>query len=321
LLSIVIATHNGAHTLPRTLQSLRAIEPPRGGWKLIVVDNASTDATPEILKAAAADLPLTLLHEQTRGKNFAINQALDHIEGDLVIFSDDDVIVNPHFAVAHREAADSQPDFAMFGGEIHPYWEARPPEATFGVLPFSVLYADTGSARPRGPCDPVALWGPNFSVRASVFGAGIRFDTSIGPGAGQYGMGSETSFLLMLKALHHRAFWEPAAKVEHIVRPNQVTWPYIWSRAEKFGKGSFMQNDAARPYEGPLWFGAPRWWLRAFLQTCVKAACAKARFDEAAYLTHRWDAHRQWGWRRGFQSRAAAAEAAALSHRASPSDS
>jgi glycosyltransferase involved in cell wall biosynthesis len=40
---IITTTHNGTDTLGRTLEQLCALSPPPGGWKLLVVNKASTD--------------------------------------------------------------------------------------------------------------------------------------------------------------------------------------------------------------------------------------------------------------------------------------
>jgi hypothetical protein len=50
MLTVVMATRNRAGVLHRVLDSFAALEIPRGGWKLVIVDNASTDATPEVLR-------------------------------------------------------------------------------------------------------------------------------------------------------------------------------------------------------------------------------------------------------------------------------
>ena len=62
MLTVLFATFNGAHTLPTVLEAYRNLEEPDGGWKLVVVDNGSTDDTPIILNRFKDLLPLTCLH-------------------------------------------------------------------------------------------------------------------------------------------------------------------------------------------------------------------------------------------------------------------
>jgi hypothetical protein len=83
MLTVLITTYNGAPTLPEVLAAYGRLVPPVGGWKLIVVDNGSTDATPEILESFRARLPLQVLHQVQRGQNAARNTGLPHLDGDL----------------------------------------------------------------------------------------------------------------------------------------------------------------------------------------------------------------------------------------------
>ena len=39
MLSVLMATRNGARSLPTVLDAYSRLEPPPGGWKLIIVDN------------------------------------------------------------------------------------------------------------------------------------------------------------------------------------------------------------------------------------------------------------------------------------------
>ena len=54
LVSIIVPVHDGARTLPATLQAIAASDLPREMWELIVVDDASTDDT-AMLSAQYAD--------------------------------------------------------------------------------------------------------------------------------------------------------------------------------------------------------------------------------------------------------------------------
>src|SRR6516225_223426 len=118
MLTVLIATRNGARTLPRCLGALAGLTSPPGGWKLVVVDNGSTDATREIVASFADRLPLTFLLEPRHGKNAALNAGLGSVEGDLVVFTDDDTLPRPDWLVEMRRAADEHRSFSIFGGSV-----------------------------------------------------------------------------------------------------------------------------------------------------------------------------------------------------------
>jgi glycosyltransferase involved in cell wall biosynthesis len=131
MISVLIATRNGARTLPAALERLRALRPAPVPHRIAIVDNASTDATPAILRAELARngperLPLALLFEPVPGKNRALNRALDDdalrvAAGDLVVFTDDDTLPEPDWLQRHWAASEAHPECTMFGGTIRPH--------------------------------------------------------------------------------------------------------------------------------------------------------------------------------------------------------
>jgi glycosyltransferase involved in cell wall biosynthesis len=126
LLTVLIATHNGEKTLPRTLESFLDLEDPRGGWHVVIVDNGSVDSTPDIIDSFTARLPLTHLSEPRTGKNRALNAGLASVQGNLVVFTDDDVIADRRWLSSLRACADERPQYAIIGGPVLPKWPAPP---------------------------------------------------------------------------------------------------------------------------------------------------------------------------------------------------
>ncbi|HXT48722.1 MAG TPA: glycosyltransferase family A protein, partial [Gemmatimonadaceae bacterium] len=91
MLTVLFATYNGEAVLPDVLAGFIELRSPVGGWKLIVVDNGSVDRSRAIIDSFRGRLPLEWLSEPLPGKNVALNAALGRIEGDLAVFTDDDV--------------------------------------------------------------------------------------------------------------------------------------------------------------------------------------------------------------------------------------
>ena len=110
MLTVILATYNGAGTLTKTLAAMSRLTPPAGGWNLVVVDNGSTDDTAAVIERSKMELRLTYCFEPKRGKNAALNSGLRHLEGDLAVFTDDDVVPQEDWLVQLRAAADRQPD-------------------------------------------------------------------------------------------------------------------------------------------------------------------------------------------------------------------
>lgn len=96
-LSVVVPFYNVQTYALETLRSLRANS--RDDFEFLLVDDCSTDGTPEILEQAARDLPgaVLLRHEQNGGLATARNTGLDASHGEYVTFLDGDDWVAPGY--------------------------------------------------------------------------------------------------------------------------------------------------------------------------------------------------------------------------------
>ena len=91
VLSIVIATWNSANEIADCLHALCVADPVA---EIIVVDNASADATVELVRA---NFPHVVLLENEVNVGFARanNQALTQANGDYVLLLNPDTVVEP----------------------------------------------------------------------------------------------------------------------------------------------------------------------------------------------------------------------------------
>ncbi len=91
VLSVVIATWNSANEITDCLHALRVADPAA---EIFVVDNASTDATVELVRT---DFPHVVLLENEVNAGFARanNQALTQARGDNLLLLNPDTVVEP----------------------------------------------------------------------------------------------------------------------------------------------------------------------------------------------------------------------------------
>lgn len=126
--TVAICTRNRAASLARTLAGLRRLIVPTGlKWELLIIDNGSFDTTREVLDGARLQLPIRRVLEPSLGLSHARNRALENARGELILWTDDDVIVGPRWLVEHVEGARNFPSAAFFGGPIAPRFVAAPP--------------------------------------------------------------------------------------------------------------------------------------------------------------------------------------------------
>jgi glycosyltransferase involved in cell wall biosynthesis len=279
--------------LPQTLESMARAKPPAGGWKLVVVDNASTDASAEILLVFQSRLPLTALSEPLPGKNRALNRALPLAEGDLLVFCDDDVVVAEDWLERWRMTADSREGFDLFVGLTQPLWPGPTPQLPLTAEQVSIIFGVNEHMR-EGPCKALCLLGTNMAVRAALFQEGLRFNEAIGPdSSGNYAMGSETELGRRLEAAGVRCWFSEGPKVGHIVRPRQMQPLAMALRGYRWGRGQAAMRITHHYGPRRLWRkNRLRWGLYPWLMPWFSPAEAWARQWE-------WSADQGYedGWR------------------------
>jgi L-malate glycosyltransferase len=294
MLTVLMATRNGARTLKGVLDALARQYHPSSGWKLVIVDNGSTDQTREIIESFQTILPLTYVFEERLGKNAALNTGLAHLVGDLAVFMDDDAFPHPDWLVRLRDAANDHPSFMMLGGVILPRWEVAPPPWV-AWLPPAPVFSLTDPQLKEGPIDPGFVYGPNMAIRAQLFNSGLRFDTSIGPRGPEYPMGGESELLQRLKRQRHKAWHVQGAVVEHFIRDYQLQKPWVLKRAIRFGRGQLRLLKAAQPTAVPSWLGVPPRYLLRMFRRSIRIALAYLTRSEQQLLVARWEFNYLWG--------------------------
>ena len=103
-LTVLIPTHSKLALLKRTLASLSRQSYPADDFDVVVVDDGSTDDTPEFLKSFHANYTVQHLRlDANRGRAYARNRGLEKARGDVVVFLDDDMELVPEFLASHAE--------------------------------------------------------------------------------------------------------------------------------------------------------------------------------------------------------------------------
>ena len=288
MLTVIIATRNGAKTLPNLFDALSRVEVPPGGWKVVVADNGSTDETKAVVERYQTSLPITYVLEPKTGQNAARNTALGYVEGDLVMFTDDDTTPQGDWLMSVRRAVDAHPEISLFGGTILPRWEREPPSWILEEVDLGVCFAVSNPELSDGPCDPASVWSPNMAIRRAVFDEGYRFDESVGPSGASYAMGSETEFVTRVAKDGHKAWFCKAARVQHFVRAYQLDRDWILGRAVRFGRGTYGRQLRDAPYRGPLLFGMPRFLLRRAAAQYLRLMKARLLNRDQTFREH-WE--------------------------------
>ena len=229
--SVIIATYSRASLLEQCLRHL-AVQRFRAGDEVIVVDNASVDRTPDVVRTHQATFPiaLQLLSEPQPGKSHALARALSSAAGDVLAFLDDDVNVDRDWLAVVRETM-RDPSVALMGGRVVPRWESSVPDwmrraplrhprlgAPLGLLEYP---ADVNELGPR------TVLGANLAVRRRVFEVVGGFATHLGKLRGTLLSGEDHELCVRVQRAGFKAIYVPHAVVHHWVPAERARAAYF----------------------------------------------------------------------------------------------
>jgi glycosyltransferase involved in cell wall biosynthesis len=123
--SVIIPTYNRKESLGETLRSLAQQTWPADRFEVIVVDDGSTDGTEEIA-GNTFQFTLRYFRQSNQGSAAARNTGAEQAAGNVLIFLDDDMLVEPDYVAGLIEEHRIYPRIVGMGTEL-PY---IPPDAT-----------------------------------------------------------------------------------------------------------------------------------------------------------------------------------------------
>ena len=308
--SVLICTYNRCTLLRRTLASLRGVVTIRE-WAVIVVDNNSSDETRAVVEEAARTFPVPLqyIFEPRQGKSYALNTGIERAAGEVIVFTDDDVEVEPHWVEGACRALDLDDSLDYTGGPVRPIWGAPPPawlDQTRGDLWGTLAILDYGTdqfvfeERKRVPV------GANMAVRRRLVERVGGFHPELGR-RGKSLLGQEQAeFFARSRAAGARGVYVPSMELRHHVPASRLTKDYFrrwwyWkglsrARVEAMHQRTELGLDLSTV---PHIAGVPRFVLGQLPRAAFRwlAAVLRRRWQEAA--RQEMQCAYTWGYIRG----------------------
>ena len=224
-ISVIIPAYNAAGTLPAVLNALQAQDLDRRQFEVLVVDDGSTDATPDRLKAFAAGTKLNFSWwRRDRSRSFgpaaARNEALARAAGRVIAFTDADCVPDPDWLRTIRRSVIDE-KWAIVGGEVR--------TDDFQIFPWKVAPAGHVGVTANLACDAAKLGRLRFSE--DFRGAGCE----------------DADLIMAAKKMGFPLHYEPRMKVLHPV--NTVTVRAALRRAFWRGENDVMLRRRHDPRE------------------------------------------------------------------------
>ena len=294
VVEIAICTWNRSELLSKTLQRISNVSKNWSTvavWRILLVDNNSTDRTPELATSFAKRMDLKYVFEDTQGHVHARNKAVDESAGDLLLWTDDDVLVNDTWLPSYVSAAKAQPDVTFWGGNIRPVFLNRQPEwirQNWDIVKGCFAERDLGAE--AFSFDKQTLpYGANFAIRTQIQKSN-RYDDSLGRNEIAVVGEDELELFRKLIDLGHTGKWVPDSNVEHMIDSPRATPEFIARYFEGQGRSlvakgepwtSDLQKLKKEAEHELLWFRMKRHFSRSqvWVSHLVRGSLAKGQLD------------------------------------------
>lgn len=268
-ITVVICTFNpNRERLEKTLLALHTQSLRSDLFELLLIDNASDPP----LQGIAGESNIRVIREMRPGLTFARLRGVIEASSEIILFVDDDNVLNDMYLETVVSAFASSHDLGAIGGRIHPIWEGSPPEdwvsEFFGLLAIRDLGNFPIVARATDPlsypaCAPV---GAGMAVRKRSLERWIEIANAGGGSVDRQGSslssGGDNDIVLHILKGGWSVGYHPGLTIGHIIPEGRLELPYLERLAESIMTS--WVHTLARHGIFP-WKPASRWTLPARL--------------------------------------------------------
>jgi Glycosyltransferases, probably involved in cell wall biogenesis len=244
--------YNRSALLRQTVDSFLAQNYPAEKWEMILVDNASTDDTKDVIEEIAAREPgVKALGELRRGAHYARNTGALAARGDVLYFTDDDMLAEPDLLDSIVTGFVEGSNVGSVTGRVLPRWDTEPPAWVLKHCRNALLsLIDLGPQLQVSDDDP-GVYSCHQAVLREAFieAGGFNPDTN----AGEFTGDNETGLNLKIKALGYRFAYVGASVTHHMIPASRLTQAYLNSRfADQGFCDSYTEFRRIRPGKSRL---------------------------------------------------------------------
>ena len=246
--SVVICTYNGARLLPATLRHIAQQRVrPEISWEVIVVNNASSDNTAEVVinewEKLQNPVPFSLLCQPTPGLTYARELALEKAQYEFVLFCDDDNWLNPEYINRAYDLMLQHPAIGVLGGHGELLFETVPPAWAAGLS----IFAHGPQAQVSGKVKNNVVYGAGCVMRRTAYetiiGAGFKSMLTDRLGA-NLSSGGDYELCYAIALAGFDIWYDDSLKFKHFMPAKRISWEY----STRFFKDSAQSFEVLIPY-------------------------------------------------------------------------
>lgn len=258
MLTAIICTYNRAKYIGPLLESIAANDLGKEEYEILLVDNNCTDNTREICEAFAEahkDVQFRYVVEPEQGLSAARNRGIKEAKGDILVYIDDDALVDAWYLRTIAEYMAEHKDIDAVGGPIIPLYETKEPK-WMALHTKELITGYLYQGEKIGPFVKRYPGGGNAAFRASVFQQIGLFNTDLGR-KGNGLMGSEEKDIFdKMHAQNMQVRYLPKMILHHIIPQKKLEQDYFdrltlqigiseRQRTLAIGKGKYMKRLGA----------------------------------------------------------------------------
>jgi GT2 family glycosyltransferase len=219
------------------------------------------------------------LFEPEPGKSFALNTGVRAARGDLLAFTDDDVLVDRHWLTS-LEKIFAQFDCIGVAGRVVPVWWEPKPEWLELEDQQAVVHFEYGEEPRRLELPPN---GANMAFRRIAFEKYGLFRVDVGKTKHACGI-EDREFGVRLLTAGQNLVYAPQAVIYHPVDSARLRKDYFLRWAYSFGRQ--LMRSGLRPQDAVRYFGIPRYLFGSLLTNSFRWAATRDKKRRFQHLQH-----------------------------------
>ena len=291
-ISAVITTYNRSEMLAKALEPLLCQNAGGVRYEVIIVDNNSTDNTRATVEAfiAKGHTNLRYVFESRQGIAHGRNAGIAAARGDIIAFTDDDVVVTNNWIAVIKRSFAENPDVEFIGGKILPDWTEPPPHWLTVDHWWPLALLDRGDNRFHvNASNPLCLPTANASFRRETF-------SRIGLFSPEFSGREDHELFVRLWQSGGQGLYEPDLVVMARVQPERLSKSYHHRWNTTTGKfNSLMRLDEIIAPDGSLiterrngvkLFGVPGSMYREFVTESLGWLKQSVHGDDSRKVRH-----------------------------------
>lgn len=234
--SIIIPTYNREKYLGITIDSFINQTYPSDKYEIIICDNNSTDGTSKVIDKYVSKYGndrIKHIFEARQGVHYARNVAAKKALGEILYFTDDDMIADKKLLETLISYMDKHKNVGCATGRILPKWEETPPKWIVKYCFNSLLSLNDLGKRSFMSCNDMGVFSCHEAITRQAFfeTGGFHPENTAGEWIGD----GETGLNQDIKKNGYAFAYVGTSLIFHMIPKSRMTQKYLNKRLENTG--------------------------------------------------------------------------------------